>query len=824
MATSADLKFTLRALRHAPWYAVTIIGVTAVTLALATTVFAVVDGVLFRPLSYPDADRLVTIEPNFQGMTRPELGAGLTLAYSVSEVDLANWQAAAPDVKLTAFNPSRWAELGPGVNADTAGMAQVQSNFFDVVGVQPLHGGFSDDDFLQTATQRPVILSHDTWQSRFGGASDVVGRTVVIDPTSGFGLRVVGVMPRGFVFPSTRADIDFLTPLVSRPEARTNPTSRSLSSVIARLPDWLSPEVFEERLRPALAATAAQFPPRGPRPEGWSEAYWRTQGPYDIADVVPLEAALVRQSGRMFLGVFVAVAVLILIAGANVSSLMTSRASERRRELEVRRALGASPGGIARLWILEVATLLAAGAVLGVLAAVPLLALIVSLLPEQVVLLKPARLDWRAAGFVAMTAVGLCVLVTIAPVRRSLQAPAGLAKGGASERVRTPGRFLVVGGQVAAVFVLTVLGACLVGSLLAVYGNELPVKTRDVQVVEVRVQGPGRGNRPSDERTQRGERILERLGQLPGVSGAALVAAQLLRGGGWSSSFAPPPGRRRLETVDTWAVTGDFYRVLDLKPIEGRLPTDAERFSSAPLIVVSERVARAYWPNGPAVGHTLIEGFEKAPYTVIGVVHDVRWFAWDMESPMIYGPYGRLSRSSLLTFFVRREGRIGPTIDETLRAVTDADPMVRPFRAAALEDLFRESIRLRRFQSWLFGGFAAAALAVMGVGILGLLAMSTARRTKEIGIRCALGATPRAVTRLLVREQLVAVLAGLAVGGIVAAWAVRLVQGYVYQLSVTDPRIWGAAVLLILLTSLGGAFLPAVRASRADPLTALRTE
>jgi predicted lysophospholipase L1 biosynthesis ABC-type transport system permease subunit len=247
------------------------------------------------------------------------------------------------------------------------------------------------------------------------------------------------------------------------------------------------------------------------------------------------------------------------------------------------------------------------------------------------------------------------------------------------------------------------------------------------------------------------------------------------------------------------------------------------------LVVVSQRIARAYWPDGPAVGQTLTHSpplrspFAGRLFTVIGVVPEVPWYAWDRESPMYYAPYG-FGQSPLLTFLVQTDGRTGRAVDESIRAVADADPEVRLTKAVALATLFRDSISLRRFQSWLFGGFAAAALAVVGVGILGLLAMSTARRTKEIGIRCALGATPRSVMRLLVGEQLGAVLAGLLLGGAVSAWAVGFVRGYVYQLSVADPRIWGVAVALIVVTAGLGALLPALRASRIDPVKALRVE
>jgi ABC-type antimicrobial peptide transport system permease subunit len=195
-----------------------------------------------------------------------------------------------------------------------------------------------------------------------------------------------------------------------------------------------------------------------------------------------------------------------------------------------------------------------------------------------------------------------------------------------------------------------------------------------------------------------------------------------------------------------------------------------------------------------------------------------------MESAIVYGPYTPLSRSPLFTFFLRTDGRTGPIIAEGLRVMREVDPQVRPYTAAALDAMVNDSIALRRFQSWLFGGFAAAALAVMGVGILGLLAMSTARRTREIGIRCALGATTAGVGRLVVREQLTAVVAGLALGGLVAAWAVGFVKTYLYQLSVADPRIWAAALVAVVTTAALGTIVPAWQASRVDPLKALRIE
>jgi putative ABC transport system permease protein len=236
------------------------------------------------------------------------------------------------------------------------------------------------------------------------------------------------------------------------------------------------------------------------------------------------------------------------------------------------------------------------------------------------------------------------------------------------------------------------------------------------------------------------------------------------------------------------------------------------------------RASRAYWPNVNAVGQTLAEQDDPEPYVVVGVVKDVRWFSWDTEVASIYGPYALLSRFEMLTIMLQTNGQTGRVTVDALRALGEVDPLVRPSRAATLDALFVDSVRPRRFQSWLFGSLAAAGLVVVGVGILGLIAMSTARRTKEIGIRHALGATRGRIVSLLVREQMKPVVAGLLAGGLTAAWAVTFVSSYLYGITVADPRVWMAAVALIVGTAGLGALAPAARASGTDPVRALRVE
>jgi putative ABC transport system permease protein len=298
----------------------------------------------------------------------------------------------------------------------------------------------------------------------------------------------------------------------------------------------------------------------------------------------------------------------------------------------------------------------------------------------------------------------------------------------------------------------------------------------------------------------------------------------VLAGGGALPEFERPAGKNVIENQDMWGVTEGLYDVLAPHVVAGRLQTNDELRTNAPLIVVSERVAQSYWPGQSALGQTLTHWQTKAAFTVIGVVKDVRWLAWDMESPIIYAPYAATARYPWLTYFIRTNASSGRVTQDIIKAIEETDRLAIPRRTGTLDSIFRESVSLRRFQSWLFGGFAAAALIVVGVGIFGLLAMSTARRTREVGIRCALGATPSSVAGLIMREQTMAVSIGLAAGGAVAAWAVGFVKGYLYEITVSDPRIWLSAVALILATALVGALVPAWRASRIDPLKALRVE
>jgi hypothetical protein len=314
-----------------------------------------------------------------------------------------------------------------------------------------------------------------------------------------------------------------------------------------------------------------------------------------------------------------------------------------------------------------------------------------------------------------------------------------------------------------------------------------------------------------------------------GVDAVALTAYELLDRAYVGSWFAAPPtALKPKQAMMTQAVTADYYRLLQPQLVLGRLPTADELATDQPVIVVTENVVSNYWPDSSPIGQTLTDrgpGGGLRTFTVVGVVRNVRWYSWDEETdPMIYGPHALLSRQSSSTLLVRAVGEPERLTAEILRVMRETDPLLDLGPVESLDHLYLDSVRPRRFRAWLFGSFAFASLCVVAIGILGQLAMSTARRTREVGIRLACGATPGGIARLILFEQLWPVFAGLFVGGVGAAWAVQFVRSYLYQLTGTDPRVWASAVGLILLTAIVGTLVPALRASRIDPTEALRAE
>lgn len=823
-AIGSDLRYAVRAVRRSPWYSLTVIGVIALSMALATTVFAVVDGVLFKPLPYPQAQQLYSIQPGFAS-----LGRSLE-PLSVSGIDIANWSAAAPDVGITGFWTVNYSTAGETRGQGAYLVAHVQPNIFDVVGVRPMIGGFAASDFHGDADHPapflPAVISYSVWQSRFLGAADVIGRTIIADAVRQTGFRVVGVMPQGFQFPTGGFDVDLLTPPIVPPKAFFNPRVRAIREVIARAPAGMSVATLRGQIEAGMSVTAATFP--APAAAETAARPGRMSGPYDRAHVVPLSQFMGSRERPVFAAIFIAAIILVSLGALNVSGLLAARCLDRARELTLRRALGAGGMGIARLIVLEASLLITAGCALGIAIAPSLLRVGLTLLPSRLSLLKTPAIDWRVAGFVALSAIVLAVPTTIWPIRRALRMRVGsLADGNqTSERRRSIGRSIVIGGQVAGAVILTVFGALLVTSVLALYVRSPNVATDNVVQAVAIVEGAGGAMGSSVERGARVGSVLQQLSVMPGVTAAAAMSAQTLRGGQVRSWFNPPQGAAN-PALDVTVLGGtpEIFRVLGLQLVAGRLPTSDELAHADSVVIVGDLVARAYFPEGSAVGQVLTYGDDARPFRVVGVVKDVRWQGMDQPTGNIYGPFETLSRSPVVGFYLRvADGSVGSVRGDLTRVIEATDPLIQPRPATTLAERFEESIRARRLQAWLFGSFATSALTIVGVGIFGLMAMAMARRGREVGIRMALGSSRAETVSALMREQLSAVMIGLVAGAGIAAWAVRFMSWFLYGLGPYNVMVWAVAIITILGTASIGALIPSLRASRIDPVRALREE
>ena len=814
-----ELRQAARSLRKTPWYAGTIIAVTALSMAVATTIFALVDGVLFRPLPYPEPDELYAVSGVFDDAT-PVSGRRVQM---VSQNEVTAWSGML-DTPLTGL---LYSGIGFPDGTFAYGVA-VDRSFFEVFRVRLLMGGFRDEHYGIKPPVWPVIISHRLWQEKFSGDPNVLGTVI----PAGFlrpPAQIVGVLaPEGFV-PPLPAD----SPAAARRENRidvvmtlTDPSSDERSMVaFARVPpDQLAAARadFSRAVRAYRDAVAG--------PSNSSQESRRIQGPYDDVTFMPLREYTSARERPAFAVAFGSVMSLVCLVLLNAGALSAARAQQRLRELSLRRALGARTHDLLRHALVEQGLLVALGTAAGVMASPVLLALVLDRLPPGLNLIKDPRIDWRVlvfAGLVStLAAIAVALLSVRVAVRRSRwrAAPSGAANlvGSPNTTSRVYAGRLLLAAQIAVAFALILGGALFTTSLARIWGEDPGMKLRNLAMM--RVSYDDRALIGTAGRA-RGLDLAVRLRTMPGVAGAAVLDALVMRNlARGSSAFLPPDeGAAGMSQPMSASVSSGFFQTAGIELLSGRLPSDAELDTGAPVVVVSESIARAYWPGRSALGQTLRTRTRKVVVQVVGVVRDVRLVALDVPSDgVIFAPWSLpIPYSSGPGLIVRLAGG-RDTLPAILDRLRQLDPEARLREVHMLEDAASESIRERRLSALAASTFAGIALVFVAVGILGLVAMTAGRRTREVGIRVALGAHPGGVMRQLIAEQLVVVMAGIVAGGLFAAWGVRFVQAHLYETAGFDPIVWVITVGVMFATATIGAWIPARRASRIDPVEALR--
>jgi predicted permease len=799
-----QIRQSMRSLGRARWYSATVVGVIALSMALATTTFSMVDGVLFKPLPFPNADELYVAGGSW--LKQPSQRVAL------SAKDVRDWRIAHPDlgIALTTFGGGAGGgRTGDFMSRSLAAVA-VSESFFDVVGIRPMLGGFRPEDFLPAEGPRPALVSYDVWQVDLGGRPDVIGERLTVGTDL---RRVVGVLPRDFVFPGERSMPELVYPLVLTARDYESRERRSFMAVI-RVPRAVGIAVAKARLDATTQAAIPDFPANS------RLAF----GAFDHVNLIPTGRLLTSQTRPTFLILFATSAVLVLLAALNLAGLAAARAEDRWREVTLRRALGAGAWAVVRLQFVEILVLATAGTALGLALTPVFSAATLRLLPAELVLLKMPSMDWRVLTFAALATVLVAVVVSLWP---ALVSARQRLAGAVDQTARTTGRAgrlgrrVLIAAQVAIGLVLTIAGTLVVSSLVLLWSEDPGYTAEDKVIVEAYFGG---GGIPA-ARAQIAA-VVDGLQRTPGIRRVAAFDGPFLQNStrgdvGWRI----PNGALRSCLAGTKSgVSGAFFAVMGLPAIVGRLPAPAELDGGHPVAAVSVTAAKHCWPDAPTpIGRT----FEVAgaAFTVVAVVPDVRYMSLDTESRR--GEFyvsNQMMPPMATTFALQTAGPPASRIASIIDALRSMNVLPRVSRVATMTEALADTIQARRLNAWLFGVFATAALVIVAVGILGLMAMTTARRTREFGIRYALGGRRPAIVGLLLREQIVAVAAGIVAGGVIATWAVEGTKAYLYRFTPADPRLWAIAIATIAVTAMLGALIPAWRASRVDPVTSLRVE
>lgn len=794
-----DVRYGLRALRRTPAYTAAAAATLALAIGASTAMFSVVNAVLLRPLPYQSPERLAMLWTENPAQSVREGRSAL--------VDVDEWRRQSRTfADLATFDVVGTTITGAEGTEQLRGLS-VSPNLLPLLGVQPMLGrNFSVEDAERR--EAVILISHQFWQTRLGGARDALGATLVVD---GRPAKIVGIMPPDFRVAGVGASVW----QVHSGRGRGVRGSETWL-VIGRL----RPGVAVEQAQAEMSAIARRLNDGLPAAE-------RRRG----ISVVPLELHMVGRESRLALWMLAcAVCLVCLIAAANVTSLTLARAAARGREMAVRAALGASAGRLARQLLTESVLLTGLSGALGVVLAAGAIRLIRAFGPANLPGLTAIALDVRAVGWTLAISTAAGLVVGLAPVaatmRRQLRASGdagsrSVSTGATATRLRRA----LVAAEFALAIVLLVGAGLLVRSWVRVTAVDPGFRPERVLVMDLgsppAIADPAR-------RSAFYQRALDEIQALPGVEAAGITGDFFI--GNSREQTLTVEGDERLISermrIDIDEVSADFFRTLGTPLLGGRTFSAADGPDAPPVAIVNDAMARRVWPGRDPVGRRFRIGPQDSDrpwHTVVGVVGDMRRQGLERDSfPQAFVPLAQSSSGSV-DVFVRASTDDTAAIAAALRsAVARVDRHAPVAAVAPLEQQAGAYLAQRRFQTTVLAGFAAVALLMAAVGIYGLIQYSIATRTREIGLRMAIGARPADIFRMTIGEGLTLSLTGIALGLIGAWWLGRAVSGLLFGVAATDPLTFASVSLLLTAVALAACYIPARRAARVDPTVALR--
>jgi len=801
-----DLRYAMRQLRKNPGFAGTATGVLTLGIAAVVSIFAFVDAALIKPLPYVNPNRLVFVTESVPMIPVADL----------SYPDYVDWKKLNKVFSsMDVYNGTGYLLRTPAGTEPAPGI-RVSDGLLRTLGVSPVLGRdfYTGEDL--PAAPKTVILSFSAWQKRLGGRKEVVGETVSL---SGTPYTIVGVLPQDFQF-ALDGNAEFWTTLHPDDYCSLRRSCHGLLG-IGRLKDGVSVEMALADMKAIAGQLELQYPKDN-----------RGQG----ATVLPLSEFIVKDISPILLALLGGAGLLLVIACVNVSSLLLVRSESRRREIAVRGALGASRTRLIRQFMTEGLVLMAAGSLLGLAAASGAMQILMRLISKDMMSSMPYLADLGLSSHVLVFAATISVLAaglfSLAPILRLplTKVREGLTEGGRSYAGTLWRRFganLVV--VELAIAVVLLVGAGLLGkSFYRLLHVEIGFEPDHLATVQVALSDV---SYPKDEQIVAVQKqIISRVSSLPGVQSAGISSVLPVSFNGNTTwiRFVGRPYNGEHNEVNQRDVSSAFFSTIRAKLLRGRYFTEADDVSKPLVVIINQTLAKKYFPGEDPVGKKIgdTELTPKSITEIVGVVEDVKDGSLDSEIwPAVYYPFNQNNDTyfSLVARTSQAEASLLPTLIATIHQI---DPGIGAMNEATMTGRINESptAYLHRSSAWLVGGFAGMALLLGVVGLYGVIAYSVSQRTREIGVRIALGAQRRSVYELILKEAVWLVAAGVAAGLVCSIAAATLIRGLLFRVESWDAATLAAVSAVLVISALCASYIPARRAAEVDPMVALRYE
>ena len=801
-----DIRYALRRLLKSPGFTVVAVVTLALGIGANSAIFSVVDGVLLKPLPYADPDRLVALYHLSEGHRATMSGPNFVDVRKLSQTLVGAAAIARSRVILTG--------RGEPVRLDGA---EVSSNFFNLLGVLPALGrGFNTEESKSGHT-RVAVLSYGLWQQRFGGSRAAIGQMITLD---GVRTQIVGVMPKGFAYPAGRV---IWMPLEETEDFTTTQRGAWYLNVIGRAKPGVSIEQVVAEVQTIGKQLARQYPDS-------NEGLDFTARPLHEAIVGDIRSAVL-----VLLG---AVGFVLLIACTNVANLLLARAATRESEMAVRSALGAGRLRLVRQLLTESVILAALGGACGLLLAIWGLDWLISLEPEGIPRLSDVRIDTTVIWFTTALSFATGLLFGVVPAFHSTTSSLSrtlkeAGRGPLTTRGGARMRGALVIGEMALAVMLLAGAGLLIRSFVKLASVDPGFHAAQSLTFELSL--PDLRYEKQEKQVAFFDQLMPRLQSIPGVRSAAAVQALPLSGSSFFISFevggrSPVPPSQQ-PAMQIRVATPGYFQTIGIPLKRGRLFTDDDRPGSPPVVLITENAARQYFPNEDSIGKTITlgwghgKGTPRAGGEVVGIVGDVKDAGLDeVEPPQLYLPYRQWPIQGM-AIVLQTAVPPASVADAAKRAVYATDPNMPVANVRTLEQIVARSISQPRFYTLLLGLFAGVALLLAAIGIFGVLSYAVVQRTREIGIRMALGAQSRSVLGLVVRQAMLLAAIGVSIGIMLAWWLSQsLVSKMLFSTSPHDVSTYVVVAAVLGAVALLASYIPARRATRVDPIVALRAQ